>query len=434
MPPIAGPREPLHRLERLPAVCRQFLILLVCLTAACYLTEIFCGWALHLGIPYSWPLISHDFLMDFTRYIDQFKLVHTVAFFKGVNAPMYPMPMMMCYWALYSLHIGGVGFAVIITVLTLVAAIWTTRALVDSGLAVSRAVPLVFVTYVLSYPLFFEYQSGNVEIIVWATLCLGVWAWMRGRNWTAAALFGLAASFKLFPFVYLGLLLSKKRYKECVFGCGVAVLATLISLWAIGPTIPIAYHGTQTNIALYRDTYMLYIIKLFAGFDHSLFMDVKVALTAINHLRGQHPSFHERSLALSAYMAIIGLLGVLAYFLRIRHLPAVNQVICLTLAATLLPPMSFDYTLMHLYVPWALMCFVAVRAAQLGIEIKGLKAAFICLAIALAPMTEFILRDRTVASWIRALAMLALFLVALRYPFPLTPDESLIPALKPALS
>jgi len=52
----------------------------------------------------------------------------------------------------------------------------------------------------------------------------------------------------------------------------------------------------------------------------------------------------------------------------------------------------------------------------------------------LAPMTEFILRDRTVASWIRALAMLALFLVALRYPFPLTPDESLIPAPKPALS
>ena len=110
-------------------------------------------------------------------------------------------------------------------------------------------------------------------------------------------------------------------------------------------------------------------------------------------------------------------MGLLVYLLRIRHLPAINQVLCLTIACVLLPPTSFDYTLLHLYTPWALCVLFAVdtyRARRL--RIPGLAAVFVCFAILFAQLGEFVLHGDRLGGQIRATVLLVLFLVALRYP------------------
>ena len=51
--------------------------------------------------------------------------------------------------------------------------------------------------------------------------------------------------------------------------------------------------------------------------------------------------------------------GVILWFWRIRKPPILNQVTALSVASVLLPPLSHDYTLMHLYAPWVMLVMLA---------------------------------------------------------------------------
>jgi hypothetical protein len=47
-------------------------------------------------------------------------------------------------------------------------------------------------------------------------------------------------------------------------------------------------------------------------------------------------------------------------FLRVRSLPFLNRLIFLIAAMVCLPPVSFDYTLVHLYLPILMLCAAMV--------------------------------------------------------------------------
>ncbi len=78
---------------------------------------------------------------------------------------------------------------------------------------------------------------------------LGVWAFCKRRNYSAAACFGIAGALKIFPFVYVGLLLSKQKYREIIFSGAVAVFTTLVSLWLALEDATLWAHGIKLNPA-----------------------------------------------------------------------------------------------------------------------------------------------------------------------------------------
>jgi hypothetical protein len=114
-------------------------------------------------------------------------------------------------------------------------------------------------------------------------------------------------------------------------------------------------------------------------------------------------------------IAALGML--LVFFLWIRKLPIINQVICLCVATLILPPTSFDYTLLSLYLPWAMLVLFAVHRDNRDRDVPGLVSAFVCFAILFVPETEIIFHRRPIAGQLKALTLVALFSIALRYPF-----------------
>jgi hypothetical protein len=131
----------------------------------------------------------------------------------------------------------------------------------------------------------------------------------------------------------------------------------------------------------------------------------------------KHLSYHQLSHLLTIYSIIAALCMFLVFFLWVRKLPVINQVICLCVATLILPPTSFDYTLLSLYLPWAMLVLLAVHRGNRNQDVPGLVLAMVCFAILFVPETEIILHRRSIAGQLKALTLVALFFIALRYPF-----------------
>jgi len=407
---------------RLPRSLRSFLLQSAVYAVICFSTEIFCG-VRHWGYPYNWPAVPISFIFgDFRFFVEKLDAFHTPAIF-GPPTLMYPAPLVVSYkifclfpesfihsrsWTL------SFRFALIMLMTSWFMLANVRQALVRRGLSPKTATLFVLGVYVLSYPFWFLVHQGNMEFIVWCVITSGLWAAWTEKPWWAAAFFGIATSMKIFPFVFVGLLLGKKQYRQIVFSFAVAAATTVISLWLVCPKIVYSYQQTTAAVAQFRPLYMLQLRPIESIYDHSLFCLIKRALPVM-------PPPPVVARMLTGYLLMVGIIGVTLYFVRIRKLPLVNQIICLSVAAILLPPTSFDYTLIHLYVPFFLMVFVALDASRLGLgnlPSRGQAIMFALFAIILSPQSEFITHGVGYGAQIKGAALLALWITALIVPFP----------------
>ena len=288
------------------------------------------------------------------------------------------------------------------------------RAWVRCGVLPASAALFLLVTYALAFPFWFEFSQGNIEWVVWCVMMLGLWAFCTGRYRTAAICIGVAGSMKIFPIIFIGLFIPPRRYGAILLTLATAALSTVCSLWAVDPHLHQSWTQTAAALGIFAQEHMAQIRPLEGGFDHSLFALVKLVLNAFAGSRE-----HEQGLGI--YLALAALVGCLLFFVRIRKLPAVNQVLCLTVAAVALPPVSYDYTLIHLYAGLALLGFVAMEAAQHDQrpKVAGLVPALLLLAFVLSPESEFLVHGVRYSGQLKCVGLLALGYVCLRYPFPL---------------
>jgi hypothetical protein len=415
-------RIPDDRKKYLAPVLKTFVKVEFLLAFVCVLVERFCKYVLHLHEPYDYPFPTRlATFWDFLLYRNRFQHFHHPDFFTVDPAMtfLYPAPMAVLYEIFFRFHAAALAvFLSFIAGSFLVTGILLGRAMLRRGVSTLKVGAFIAANLLLSYPMWFDFKQGNMEIGVWVVVALGVWAFCKGRGYSAAACFGIAGSMKIFPLVYLGLLLATRKYREVVFAGIAAIAATLISLWLVGSDIPETWRHIQAGVALFRFSYMLHYHPGEIGFDHSAFSLVKCWL----HRRGisEIPSG-----VLNAYLAIAAIAGTALYFLRIRYLPLINQVLCLSVASILLPPVSYDYTLMHLYIPWAMLVLFAQDQWQSGRNVAGLTAVFIALAILVSPESEFIHHIDHVGGQIKALALIALMFLGLKYPFQREDDKAI---------
>jgi hypothetical protein len=107
---------------------------------------------------------------------------------------------------------------------------------------------------------------------------------------------------------------------------------------------------------------------------------------------------------------------VALYFLRIRGLPLLNQMLALTVCALLLPPLSLEYTLLHLLLPFALLAAYAVGMERQGKRSEELAACFACFVV-IFNADSFLNHRYVFASEARMLALAVLLVLVLRYRF-----------------
>lgn len=366
---------------------------------------------------YFWPLGKDPHFIDLICFSLRFQHFHTPSFFSmdpalvGNNPPFeYPAPAAFLYRFFYAFH-HAIRWYLGFLLLSLAGLAWTFgREMIRRGIRPLIAVGFLVATALLSYPLWFEFGCANMEYCIFLILALGIISFCAEKPMLAAIFFGTAGSMKLFPFVFLSLLLPKKQYKAIVGGIVFAILLTLVGLWDVCPPITFANRGINAGLAVNRHVYMLQVLRLETSFDHSLFGFVK----RIAYERRVHfmPDW-----GLKLYMGIVALAGCLLYFGRIRKLPTLNQITSLYVIAILFPPTSHDYTLIHLYVPLALLTLYSIDCARNRYDAPGLMAAFVCLAIACSAENELIHNHMGFAAQVKCLALLALLYVTVTHPW-----------------
>ena len=401
--------------NRLPLEIRTFFAVLATTTALSILFS-FVALMMGLGRGYVTQLSSAaERFGDYPIYIDKFTYFHTAAFFTEGFPFTYPAPVSLVYLFFYRCFglYGEQAFIAFCVLSFALCAIGFGRALIRRGVSTTIASAAALCLLLMSWPAVLVIDRGNMEIAVFVTLVLAFWAFAKGRAYTAAILIGIAASMKLFPFVFLALFFSRRQYRQLLTGAASFLAASLISLKILGPTIPIAYQGISDGLAFFKVTYMRRWHPTENGVDHSMFAFYKAGAIAV------HGSANLDFLRpLTVYLALTAIAGLVLYFVVIRKLPIVNQILLLTIASIYFTPFSGDGTLLHLYTPFAMLCFVALSAHRRGIVVPALRSAMICLALLFAA-ENFILYKHAqhLEGEFKCVVLGFLFVLALRHPF-----------------
>lgn len=362
----------------------------------------------HLGYPY------RDFLLhtqnahpDINDLFPRFRYLHTLQFFTfDPDYPfMYPAPVALLYRAFYSFT-HYLRAYMLFSGLAAVCVAFAFRAwLIARGLSSFAATLLAAFTAVTSYPLMFTMHQANMEVCVWLIVMAALFLLFQHRDLPAAVLLGIAISMKIFPAVYLALFLVQKKWRPIFVAAISAVLITVPSLYFLYPDVRTSWRLNSLAVGKFKTLITLQPIYTFL-LDHSVFGFYKAAV--FHHLRGPIPPT-----IFTIYMACAVVFGI-AVCLRLRQLPALNQVFGLTILSIWLPPTSFDYTLLHLYVPFALL--VAYSLQHRGTS-RPLNWAFVLLAVLLSPETEITHATHILAGPLKCVALAALLALVLTYPF-----------------
>ncbi|HEV2619016.1 MAG TPA: glycosyltransferase family 87 protein [Acidobacteriaceae bacterium] len=414
----------------LPKPLRVFLALSVALNGLCVAIMEGQKHLLHRGFPYSFPFLSAPGFVDLLVFRPRFQHIHQLDFFAGApnvsDRFLYPAPDTFLYAFFYmgGRHVIAL-FLVVTMTLLLALAVTLGRQMVRRGVASRMTFVFLSSSALLSYPLWFEYGLGNMEICIFVIVAFGIIAFLRNKPAWSATLIGLAAALKIFPFVYMALLFTRRKYKELALGIAVIAIAELAALWFLGPSLSIAYHGVRSGAAYFQQWYVRQLHPVEIGFDHSLFGLIKaVAYYFIGWIMPER--------LVRVYLAFVSIAGLALYFLRIRFLPVLNQVLCLTIASILFPPVSHDYTLLHLYVPWALFVLYALdQARATGTTDKRILPVFLCFAVLLSAESELVYKGLGHSGQLKAIVLMVLLYIGLKYPF--APAEKQFRGMTPAV-
>jgi hypothetical protein len=365
---------------------------------------------LKLGWPYNYPFLPFADWTDLNCYRGRFELLHHPAFFSTSPSAgivfTYPAPLAVLFSVFFHLkwHVISVFLGVTFGLLFLWAGL-LGRGMVRLGIHPFRVFLFLASTILLSYPLGFEFSLAQVEICLLLISIAGVVALLRGHTYLAAVLFGIGASTKYYPGIYLALFLARKEYRQFAVGILTGVVVTLLSLWYVGPTIAIAYRGAKAGAGFYHDHYMSSFLPE-TSYDHSILGFIKFVARRIGH--DVLPSHF-----ITAYLVFVVVAGLALFFLWIRRLPFLNQVLSLCILSVLLMPTSHDYTLIQLYLPWGLLVLYTLRRAKEGRSVRDPIAAFVCFGFLFAGESEVILHGRSLTGQMKMIALAILLVIAL---------------------
>ena len=364
--------------------------------------------------PLSFPLFG-----DLMEYLGTFQWLHTTTFFfnvsgKPITFPLfspvtYPPFAVVVLAAIYS------GASPVLLYLE-IAAVWLTAVvlgvrytLVQYKIGATTALLFPLTLILMSYPITRLLVEGNLELLLWILTATGAWAYLRESDNTAAVLWALAGAMKLYPGILLILLLPRRRWRSFALGVTTLVGVTLLSLWWIGPTMGVAWRGwIQILIGFQEERSTQWNMVQLAS-NHSFFSLVKLGAM----LGG---------LALGKLMLPYYLCGAVtiswAFFGRLWRMPAINQLLSVSLFMVIFPPISYAHALVQLYAPLLALLMLAIRADRTNVSITGLRGTVLLFVPLFAAYTLFTFRAVLLFDGlVQSVLLLILFGCALRFPF-----------------
>ncbi|MGA2437171.1 MAG: glycosyltransferase family 87 protein [Acidobacteriaceae bacterium] len=406
-----------------------YALLVVLVTAA--------SWAVYWrsGDPLTRPLFTKaDQFHDLTDHRDKIAHLRDGAVALAHGQPLFNFPPPAAYvfkiFFIFGNH-AAYAYLVFIAICVLGFALVAWRAGRPSRAVRFAATVAIVTSVVLGYPMWFTADRANIESVVWAVSAAGLCLFLRKRSLGAAVLIGIAASIKPFPILLLLLLLRRRKYKDTAIGVAVLVGIVFAAFAALGPTPLQAYRDLKPVEPRYMNSYVLVLAHVDeARFEHSLLDGLKSAalmvetggirphkaIGEIEKLRAEPGGWPVVRLLVRVYpfVVITGLGMLIAVFYK---MPILNQVTALCVAVSLIPPVSSDYTLLQLYLPFGAFLVYLTREVAIGKAIfpySSMLALAVIYALLFSPLTFLMVY----AGDAKLLLLLALLVVAARSPMP----------------
>ena len=355
--------------------------------------------------------IGSDVFGDLLEFVPTSQHVPMAEFFRSTAALVVPYPPfgVILYVLMYSFGHPLMFYMGIFALWLGIAVGGVRRRLIDYGVNPITAMLLPLTIVVVSFPIAGLIERGNIELFVWIFAAAGIWAFLRDRDKTAAVLWGLAAATKLYPIILLVLLLAKLRFRAFVLGATSFVVASVLSMAYLGPSMSVTLRRSLRNVVGYQNFRASELsVHEFAA-NHSAFIPVRFLASIMGGATGTLTNL---------YYLFGGLIFVALFFGRVRKLPVANQVLVVTTFMVLMPPISYFYTLVHLYAPFLMLVFLAVRAERAGVRVRGLTGSILLFVPIFAAFMIFTFpRVLLFGGLIQSLMLICLFLRAVQFPF-----------------
>lgn len=376
------------------------------------------------GLPFD--LYTRKPFFDLTGYMVEIPLVHTPNFFLGSWPFVYPAPSVFIFklFSLFStlpLPHSNIR-SILLYLATALAGLLYLRyrfalSLRQRGMPLLHARLFTWGTLLLSWPILYALHQGNIEALLWMGVAFAIRLYRHHRWWAFALVIGVVGSFKLYPLVFLLLLLPLKQWRAIAGGVLAFTAMTVAGIAYIGPTFLVAYHHISAGIASFTRIGLSLsgVPHDSKPFDHSLDGLLHGTLSA---------SPAATAVLIHGYTPVVGLAFFILFFTRVRKLPAANQLLFLSLSAVTLPPISFDYTLQLLYVPFAWIVLDSFRPRPAPAPSRPAAAhpnwflpVMVCFALILSPELFLKVGSTLFYGQFKAVILLTLFGLCLAYPF-----------------
>ncbi len=310
--------------------------------------ELAVGYHYYLGYYYSEPYPANTFLfrpgVHSSDFYDVVRDGHTLSPYLEYKSAQYPFLALLGY--LFSLipeaYIIYSFLIVIFFLLLSVTHLW-----VDNWL--TSATPVFILTF-LSYPFLIATDRGNFESLVFIFLLAFMYFFTKKRYFTSALFLSFAISMKLYPAILLVLFIPEKRVRELLICIASTAAITLISLLCFrGGILPnLAFLMQGSNIGANS------LFSQFTSLSSNMVQRGVSLLTFIKILSYSTGLFQgvKNSLFLTCYLILAGALGILIVLSVVFIEKEIwKRFALLIFAMLLLPHISADYKLLHIFIP-----------------------------------------------------------------------------------
>jgi len=199
----------------------------------------------------------------------------------------------------------------------------------------------VFIFFCLTYPLLFAVDRANIEIFMFIFLYLFIYFYVKKRFFLSTIFLFLAIGMKGYPAVFLVLLLSDKRYKEIIF-MFLLIMISVLAFQKMG-----IFNWNSMISGFNTDVYSFTMNNNLVQRGVSLYSLVKLAFIQFNVINSV-----DMAKFLSVYLkTVFCFFVVLAGYIIFFEKEFWKKVALLIFAMLLLPHMSADYKLLHIFIP-----------------------------------------------------------------------------------
>jgi hypothetical protein len=304
----------------------------------------------YLGQPYPWNTFLFEPRASFSDFVDVLRDGHTLNPYGEYSSAQYPFLALLGY--IFSLAPRYSYLAYILLVGS------SYLFLVGAGLRMeswSGSATHIWIIAFLSYPILIAFDRGNFESLVLVLLLAFIFLFTRERHAWSALCLGMAVALKAYPAILLALYLPERRYRDALLAAGFAVALTFASLlcfrgdlWA-NVAFLLKGGNLEANLQFIRFT-SLSSIEAQRGV--SMLTLIKLVSIETGFLRGMA----DEAFLVWYLAAAVGVAVLVVLYVVFVEKEMWRRAALLVFAMLLLPHISADYKLLHIYLP--LLLFV----------------------------------------------------------------------------